>query len=150
MQFAFIFSENSRLLFLKSLWKWASTISFRKHQRKVVLLAIYLFNYDSYKSIFFMLNMAFDVLVLTSWVQILLYKFEFFVSCNTTITSNLSFCSVFWWKFFKKVIVLHHGDNTFLFDFDICNQINTFNNNLKDEEMITITSHLMCVMNYLW
>ena len=148
MQFAFIFSENSRLLFLKSLWKWASTISFRKHQRKVVLLAIYLFNYDSYKSIFFMLNMAFDVLVLTSWVQFLLYKFEFFVSCNTTITSNLSFCSVFWWKFFKKVIVLHHGDNNFLFHLDICNQIHTFNNNLKDEEMIT--SHLMCVINSLW
>ena len=40
-------------------------------------------------------------------------------------------------KFFKKIIVLHHGDNNFLFYFDICNQIHTFNNNLKDEEMIT-------------
>ena len=64
------------------------------------------------------------------------------------ITKHLSFCSVFWCKFFKKVIVLHHGDNNFLFYFDICNQINTFSNNLKDEEMIT--SHLMCVINALW
>ena len=32
----------------------------------------------------------------------------------------------------------------FLFYFDIFNQINTFNKNLKDEEMIT--SHLMCVI----
>ena len=56
MHFAFIFSEYSRLLFPKRLWKWASTISFRKYKRKVVLLVIYLFNYDSSKSTFFMLK----------------------------------------------------------------------------------------------
>ena len=49
-------------------------------------------------------------------------------------------------SFLKKVIVLHHGDNNFLFYFDICNQIRTFNYNLKDEEMIT--SHLMCLINF--
>ena len=32
-------------------------------QRKVVLLVIYLFNHDSSKSTIFMLNMAFDVLL---------------------------------------------------------------------------------------
>ena len=37
----------------------------------------------------------------------------------TIITKHLSFCSVFWCKFFKKAIVLHHGDNNFLFYFDI-------------------------------
>ena len=76
----------------------------------------------------------------------MLYKLEFFVSCNDIITSASFFLlCVFWCKFFKKVIVLHHGDNNFLFYFDICNQINTFSNNLKDEEMITC--HLMCVIN---
>ena len=49
-------------------WKWASTISFKKYKRKVVLLAIYLFNYDSSKSTFFMLDMAFVVLFLTFWI----------------------------------------------------------------------------------
>ena len=60
--FAFIFLENTRLLSLKRLWKCTSTISFQKHKPKVV---IYLFNYDSSKSFFFMLNMAFDVLLST-------------------------------------------------------------------------------------
>ena len=149
MHFAFTFSEYSRPIFPKRLWNWARTISFRKYKWKVVLLVIYLFNYDSYKSTLFMFIMAFYVLLLTFWVQFLLYKLEFFVSCNSIITSTSFFLlCVFWCKFFKKVIVLHHGDNNFLFYFDICNQINTFNNNLKDEEMIT--SHLMCVINSLW
>ena len=59
------FSQNaSRLLLPKRFWKCASTISFRKYKQKVVLLLlIYLFNYDSSKSNFFMLNMAFDVVL---------------------------------------------------------------------------------------
>ena len=115
MHFAFISSEHSRLLFPKRLWKWASTISFKKYKWKVVLLVIYLplyyckkrrilnvknrtsnanqiYNFCSTfsrlwcficdsltsnaifnikkidlhrKPIFFMLNMAFDVLFLT-------------------------------------------------------------------------------------
>ena len=59
----------SRLLFPKRLWKCASTISFRKFKRKVVLLVIYLFNYDSSKPTFFMLNMVFDVLLSTAFVE---------------------------------------------------------------------------------
>ena len=82
MHFAFIFSEYSRLLFPKRLWKWASTISFRKYKRKVVLLVIYLFNYDSSKSTFLMLNMAFDVLFLTFWIL---------RSCNNIITRTSFF-----------------------------------------------------------
>ena len=148
MHFTFIFWEYSRLLFLKRLWKWASTISFMKYKQKVVLLVIYLFNYDSSKSTFFMLSMLFDVLVLT-FVLFLLYKFEFFLSCNSIISGTFFFLlCVFSCKFFKNVIVLRHGDNNFLFYFNICNQINTFSNNLKDEEIIT--SHLMCVINALW
>ena len=84
-------------------WKFANTTSFGKYKWKVV---IYLFNYDSSKSFFFMLNMAFDVLLST-------------VSCNTKITRTS--CSVFWYVlFYKNLIVLHHGDNNFLLYFDIC------------------------------
>ena len=67
------FRNASRLLLPRRLWKCASTISFRNYKWKVVLLVIYLFNYDSSKSTFLMLNMVFDVL----------FKLEFFVSCNT-------------------------------------------------------------------
>ena len=103
MHFALIFSEYTRSLFPKRLWKCASTVSSRKYKWKVV---IYLFNYDSSKSFFFMLNMAFDVLLST-------------VSCNTKITRTS--CSVFWYVlFYKNLILLHHGDNNFLFCLDIC------------------------------
>ena len=47
MHFAFTFSEYSWLILPKRLWKWASTISFSKYKWKVVLLLIYLLNYDS-------------------------------------------------------------------------------------------------------
>ena len=46
--------------FRKRLWNCASKISFRKYKQKVVLLVIYLFNYSSSKSTSFMLNVAFD------------------------------------------------------------------------------------------
>ena len=42
------------------------TISFRKYKRKVV---IYLFSDDSSKSTYFMLNMAFDILLSTVFVK---------------------------------------------------------------------------------
>ena len=45
---------------------YASIISFRrKYKQKVVLLVIYLFNYDSSKSTSFMLNVAFDFVLST-------------------------------------------------------------------------------------
>ena len=56
----------SGLLLPKSLWMYASIISFRrKYKQKVVLLVIYLFNYDSSKSTSFMLNVAFDFVLST-------------------------------------------------------------------------------------
>ena len=42
-------------VFIKTNVCW---VSFRKYKRKVVLLVIYLFNYDSSKSTFFMLNVG--------------------------------------------------------------------------------------------
>ena len=48
---------------------------------------------------------------------------------------------MFWYVFFyQNLIILHHGDNNFLFWH--LYQIHTFNNNLNEEGMIT--SHLMC------
>ena len=52
-------------------------------QRKVILLVIYLFNHDSSKSIIFMLNMAFDVLLSAVFVKY--SKLESFVSCNVKL-----------------------------------------------------------------
>ena len=77
------FSQNtSELLLPKRLWKFESTISFWKCKWKVVLLVIYLFSYDSSKSIFFMLNYGITFSWGFSWVQFLSNKLEFFVSCN--------------------------------------------------------------------
>ena len=82
---SFIFSEYTQLGLPKRLSKCASTISFRKYKRKVV---IYLFNYDSFKSTFFM----FWIWCLTfSWVQFLSHKLEFFVPCNIKITRTSCF-----------------------------------------------------------
>ena len=84
---------------------FASTTSFRKYEWKVVT-GKHLFNHDSSKPFFFMLNMAFDVLLST-------------VSCNVRTTRTS--CSVFSYVlFYKNLIVLTHGDNNFLFYFDIC------------------------------
>ena len=63
----------------------------------------------------------------------------------------LGYYSVFidpFWNvlFYKKVIVLHHGDDNFIFWH--LYQIHTFSNNLNDEEMIT--SRLMCIITSSW
>ena len=48
--FCLHFLRINTITFSEMLWRCASTISFRKYNRKVI---IYLFNYDSSKSIFF-------------------------------------------------------------------------------------------------
>ena len=68
------FSKNASLL-PKRLLKLASKISFRKYKQKVVLLVIYLFSYSSSKSTSFMLNVAFDFVL----VRFLSSKLEFIV-----------------------------------------------------------------------
>ena len=73
----------------------------------LLLFVIYLFNYDSSKSTFFMLNVTFDVLLSTVFVkQIRILRFLFFVSftcnkvsnilsCNMKLKEHPSFCSAF-------------------------------------------------------
>ena len=104
------FSQNaSRLLLPKRLWKCASTISFPKYKQKVVLLVIYLFHYDSSKSTFFMLNMAFDVVlstVLTNKLQFLKRK-----DCKNILLFAQPVCFDLH-LFNKKLIFHHHGDNS--------------------------------------
>ena len=81
------FKNASRLLLPKRLWNCARKISFRKYKQKVVLLVIYLFSYSSFKSTFFMLNVAFDfVLVRLSsskleFIAIQRLQKHFFLSC---------------------------------------------------------------------
>ena len=59
-----------------------------------------------------------------SWVQFLSNKLKLIlVSCDVKLQEHPSFCScsVFWYVlFYETLIVLHHGDNDFLFYFDIC------------------------------
>ena len=91
-----LFSKSaSRLRLSKRLLKCAGKISFRKYNQKVVLLLIYLFNYNSIKSISFMLNMAFHF----SWVYKDYKNIHFFQT-------------VFWYivLFDKKLNVLHYGE----------------------------------------
>ena len=66
--FAFIFSEHIMITSSKKCWKWVSTDFFRKNKRKVVLLAIYLLNYDTSKSTF-VLYMTFDDVLSTTFVK---------------------------------------------------------------------------------
>ena len=80
-----IHRNASQLILPKRLWKCASTLYFMKYKRKVVLLVIYLFNYGSSKSIFFMLNMISDVVLSTIFVN------NFLVSCNIKITRTSFF-----------------------------------------------------------
>ena len=114
------FKNTSGLLLLKSFWSVrAQFLSGNTSE----LLLIYLFNYDSSKSTFSMLNMELDVLVSI----ILLNKLELirFLQCKD-YKKHPSFllcalCSVFCYVlFYKNLIVLHHGDNKFLINFAIC------------------------------
>ena len=104
----------------KSLLKSASKIFCRKYEQKVVLLVIYLLNYDWSKSTSFMLNMAFDFVLSTVFVkQMEAIAIHYKDYKNSQITN----CQpVFWYVvlFDRNLIVPHHGDNTFLFCFDIC------------------------------
>ena len=55
------------------------------------------------------------------WVQFLSNQLELFLSCDIKIKRTSISCSVFWCVlFYENLIVLHHGDNNFLFYFEIC------------------------------
>ena len=90
-------------------------------------IAIYLFNHDSSKSTIFILT--FWICHLTFfWMLSLPNKLESFVSCNINLFP-LCFDMYF---FYENLIIIHHGDNNFLFWHRY--QIHTFNNNLNEEE----------------
>ena len=111
------FSQNtSQSLLQKKFWACVGLISFGKYKQKVVLLVIYLFNYDSSRSTFFIWHLMF------SWVQFLSNEFKFFVSwkVKVTRTSLFLFCVLILTFLYKNLIVLHHDDDNFLFYFDMC------------------------------
>ena len=84
---------------------------------KVVLLVIYLFNYDSSKSAFFMLNM--DGIWRSLEYTFYQINWNSFLAIIQRLQEHPSHYSVFWYVlFYKKVIVLHHGE--MIFYFDIC------------------------------
>ena len=100
--FCLHFLRINTITFSEMLWRCVSTISFRKYNRKVI---IYLFNYDSSKSIFFWCWIWNTI----SWMQFLPNKDY----------KNIALC-VLISTFYKNLIVFHHGDNNLLFYFDIC------------------------------
>ena len=91
------FSKNASWLLLpKRLWNCASKISFRKYKQKVVLLVIYLFNYSSSKSTSFMLNAAFDFVLVrfsSSKLEFIaikrLQKHSYFLAVCVLISSTI-------------------------------------------------------------
>ena len=95
------FSQNAlRLLLPKRLWKCAITFSFRESKQKVVLLVIYLFNYDSSKS-----TSIFHLML--SCIRFCSNELEFFAIQR--LQEHCSFCSacVFWYVLlYKNLIVL--------------------------------------------
>ena len=109
-----LFSKNTpRLLLPKNLWKCVSTISFRKYKRVTCSTAIP----PSQLSPCRRSDWTF------SWVQFLSNKLKLirFLRCKITRTSIFLLILCFDMYFFhKNLIVLHHGDNNFLFCFDIC------------------------------
>ena len=91
MYFAFIFSEWITTTFSQEALKLCSIVqaqfSFRKYKRKKVLRVAYMFNQNSSKSSFFMLNIIFDVLMSTFFLN----ELDFFISCNIKMTKTSSF-----------------------------------------------------------
>ena len=80
MYFTFIFSG---CITITSSEEGLKVCEYNFFQRKEVLLVIYPFNHDSFKSTIFMLNMAFDVLLSVVFVKY--SKLESFVSCNVKL-----------------------------------------------------------------
>ena len=91
------FSKNTSWLLLpKRLWNCASKVSFRKHKQKDVLLVTFLFNYSSSKSTSFMLNTAFDFVLVrfsSSKLEFIaikrLQKHSYFLAVCVLISSTI-------------------------------------------------------------
>ena len=107
------FSKNaSRLLLPKRLLKCASKIFFSKYERKVVLLVIYLLNYDSSKSTFFHVEYGVWLCLGYGFCQADWNLLQYI----TKITKTFFFSQPVFWcvvLFDKKLIFLDHGDILF-------------------------------------
>ena len=95
------FSKNaSRLLPPKRLWKCASKIYFGRYKQRVVLLVIYLFNYDSLRQLasFWMWHLRFF------WVRFLSNKLEFIAIQRLQKHFFLSLCLLVYtfWNFLME------------------------------------------------
>ena len=102
--------STSRLLLPKSLWKSASTISFRKYKRVTCKLPVQL---QSLQVNFLHVEDAIGPFFEHSFYQM---NQNSFVSCDVKLQERPSFYSysVFWYLLFhKNLIVLHHGDIVF-------------------------------------
>ena len=97
-----------RLLLSKRFWKRADTIFFRKYRWKVLLPVLYLFNYDSCKSTFFMLNMAFDFVLNTIFVKYSLRVLKYEDYKNILLFAQPVCFDMYFSN--KNLIVLLHGD----------------------------------------
>ena len=109
-------SKNaSRLLLPKSLWNCSRTTSFRKYNRIICNLHVQLrFLYVKFLHVEYAIGRSLEY----SFCQI---NWNSFVFCNVKVTRTFFF--LFWvliCTFYKNLIVIHHGDNNFLFYFDIC------------------------------
>ena len=120
-----LFSLNGSLLLLpKRIWNCVSTFSFRKYKRKVVLLAIYLFNQDSSKSTLFMQNMTFDVVLSTVFVKQTSWNSSFFA---------IHFCST-------QKVKRKHYQNILLFAQSVCFDMYLFVTLFRDENSVSFFS----------
>ena len=132
MYFAFIFLEIITIIFQKRLWICASTLSFTKYIRQVLLHVFYLFNYHLFKSNFLYATygiwrcLKYDIL-LNKHTEI--QRFLHVLSCSTLLFfakskkralheySSFGSTCIFWYVLFYKnlIVAFHHGDNAFLF-----------------------------------
>ena len=79
-----------------------------KYKQKAMSLVIYLFNYGSSKSTFFMLNMAFDVILSTIFVKIVgILRFLPYKEYKKILL--LALCILICTFFDKNLTVLHPG-----------------------------------------
>ena len=105
MYFAFIVSECIPITSSEeALRVWEHNF----FQRKVVSLVIYLFDHDLSKSIFFMMNIAFDIFLSSVFVkEIWNLHFLQYKDYKNIFLFALYLDTYF---FYYNVIVLHHGD----------------------------------------
>ena len=116
MYFAFTFPECIKITSFEEALKVCEHNFFQEIQvESSNLLVIYQFNYDSSKSTFVMLNMAFDVLFSTFFLHFLLFP-----AIIQRLQEHPSYCSVFWYVLFYKGVTVLHLMVIIIFYFETC------------------------------